>query len=154
IRFWDMQAEGKGSEVIVLNARARAEANPRAGRKAPPPLEAKVATQQATRVLEGHREWILGLALSRDGRLLVSGDDGGQVVVWDQATGKVLKRWKVKGWVYALALSPDTKQVLVSERLPLIFDSGRHAGCKLWDRATGEMQRDLEPTFKGMHIAA
>src|SRR5262245_50679987 len=57
IRFWDMQAEAKGSDTIVLNARARAEANPRTGRRAPPPLEAKVQTQSAARIFEGHREW-------------------------------------------------------------------------------------------------
>jgi WD40 repeat protein len=33
IRFWDMQAAAKGSTTIVLNARAIAEANPRAGRR-------------------------------------------------------------------------------------------------------------------------
>jgi len=154
IRFWDLQAAPKGNDTVILNARAIAEANPRAGRKAPPPLEVKVQTQQAARVFEGHREWVTGLALSRDGSLIVSGDDGGDVIAWDQATGKELKRWKVKGWVYALALSPDTNQVLVSERKPLIFDSGRHAGIKLWDRTTGEAQRDLGPTFKDMHIAA
>jgi WD40 repeat protein len=90
IRFWDLQAATKGNETIVLNARAIAEANPRAGRKAPPPLEVKVQTQQAVRVFEGHREWVTGLALSRDGTLLVSGDDGVDVIAWEQATGKEL----------------------------------------------------------------
>src|SRR5262245_44944362 len=83
IRFWDMQAKAVGSDTLVLNARARAEANPRAGRRPPPPLEAKVQTQPAARVFEGHRDWVTGLALSHDGRLLISGDDAGQVLVWD-----------------------------------------------------------------------
>jgi WD40 repeat protein len=114
----------------------------------------KVPTQSAARVFEGHREWVTGLALSRDGTLLVSGDDDGQVLVWDIATGKELKRWKVKGWVYALALSPDSKQVLVSERVPRVFDPGRHDGIRLWDRTTGTPQRDLGPPFKDMYSAA
>ena len=50
-------------------------------------------------------------------------------------------------------MAPDAKRVLVSERLPLVFDSGRHDGIKLWD-ATGKLHKDLGPTFKGMHFAA
>ena len=51
-------------------------------------------------------------------------------------------------------LSPDAKQACVTERLPLVFDSGRHAAVKLWDTATGEVKRDLsaEKEFKGNHM--
>src|SRR4029077_506651 len=115
------------SAVVALNARTREDLIRRRSSKVPAPLEAKVAVQQPARVLEGHRDWVLGLALNRDETLLVSGDDGGQVVVWDQPAGKAPRRWQVKGWVYALAVAPDKTQVVVSERLPLIFDSGRHA---------------------------
>jgi hypothetical protein len=57
------------------------------------------------------------MGLSRDGGALISGDDGGHVLVWDVATGTVTKRWRVKGWAYAVALSPDRKQACVTERL-------------------------------------
>ena len=40
-------------------------------------------------------EWVTGLALSRDDQLLLSGDDGGQVLVWDRAAGTELRRWQV-----------------------------------------------------------
>ena len=84
-----MQAPAKGSATVELNAHKRAEIARRpAGRKMPPPVEVKVQTQEAARVLEGHREWVLGLAMSKDERLLLSGDDAGQVVVWDRAEGK------------------------------------------------------------------
>lgn len=156
IRYWDMESPAKGSEALVLNARAiaDAEARKRNGAKVPPPLPAKVELQQAARVLEGHRDWIIGLGLSHDGEVLLSGDDGGEVILWDRPTGKEVRRWKVKGWAYAVAIAPDKKQALVSERLPLIFDSGRHAGVKLWDATTGQGQRDLDAEFKGMHLSA
>src|SRR5262249_19680599 len=86
--------------------------------------------------------------------LLLSGDDAGQVLVWDQPAGKELRRWQVKGWAYAVAVSPDNKQAVVSERVPLVFDSGRHAGVRLWDLAAGQPQRDLAGEFKGMYLSA
>jgi WD40 repeat protein len=94
------------------------------------------------------------MSLSADGNTLVSGDDGGIVIVWDRPAGKEVRRWKIKGWAYAVALSPDAHQALISERLPLVFDSGRHTGVKLWDAASGQMQRDLSPTFKEYISAA
>jgi WD40 repeat protein len=153
IRYWDMQAEGKDSAVLTLNARTREDLAARRG-KVPPALEVKVQLQQAARVLTGHREWVTGMAQTPDGRLLLSGDDAGEVVLWDRPAGKEMRRWKIKGWAYAVALAPDGKQALVSERLPLVFDSGRHAGVRLWDATTGQPQHDLGPLFKGMHLAA
>src|SRR5581483_9607368 len=131
IRYWDLQGGAKRGDSVVLNARAREEAATRK-RKVPDPVEAKVEVHEAARVLEGHREWVLGLALSQDGNLLVSGDDHGEIIAWDRPAGKELRRWQVKGWAWALALAPDAKSLLVSERVPLVFDSGRHTGVKLW----------------------
>jgi WD40 repeat protein len=154
IRLWDLQAEPAGSDTLPLNARAIAEATRRKSRKVPPPLTAKVGVQKESRALAGHSDWVVSLALSRDGKLLLSGDDDGNVLLWGLPEGKELRRWKVKGWAYALALAPDGKQALVSERVPLVFDSGRHAGVKTWDPETGKPLRDLGPLFKGMHLSA
>jgi WD40 repeat protein len=147
IRYWDLQGEPTGTDAIVLNAEKIADASSpagrRAGKKIPPPVHATVHLQKSARTLEGHRDWILGLALSRDGNLLFSGDDKGEVIVWDRPAGKELRRWKLKGWAWALAVSPDAQALAVSERVPLVFDSGRRAGLKLWDPRTGTELRDL-----------
>jgi WD40 repeat protein len=150
IRVWDMQAEAKGTEEIVLNARTRMEAEARKnnGAKVPPPIPAKVDVQQADKVLDAHKDWVLGLTMSADGNLLVSGDDRGEIIVWDRPALKEVRRWKVKGWVYALAISPDGTNLLASERIPLVFDSGRYGATKLWDPATGQMRHDLGKTLK------
>src|SRR5262249_15370348 len=116
----------------------------KAGGKAPPAAPGvKVELQEAQQTLDAHRDWVLGLALSRDGKLLVSGDDAGLVIVWDVAERKELRRWQLKGWAYALALSPDGKQALISERVPLVFDSGRLTAARVWDVTTGRVERDL-----------
>jgi WD40 repeat protein len=156
IRYW---FSGWGGATIwkvpiTLNARTRQEAAARSSRKVPDALQAKVAFHKSDRVLEGHHDWVQALALSRDGSLLVSGDDGGQVIVWDRPAGKELRRWRLKGWAYALALSPDNKQAAISERIPLVFDPGQHTGVKLWDVAAGRVQRDLGADFKGMYLSA
>jgi WD40 repeat protein len=143
---------------VVLNARAIAEATSesgkRAGRKVPPAVTARVQVQKAARVLDSHREWVTRLSQSRDGSLLLSGDDAGRVILWDRPAGKELRHWQVKGWSYALALAPDGRQALVAERIPLVFDSGAHTGLRLWDATTGQAQRDLDAEFKKMPMAA
>jgi hypothetical protein len=157
ICYWDMQALAGKEDKVVLNARAIEEASSpagrRAGRKIPPPIEAKVRLQQPARTLTAHKEWVTGLAISRDEKFLLSGDDGGQVILWDRAAGSEQKRWQVKGWAYAVALSPDNKQVLVSERVPLVFDSGQRSAVQIWDVAAGQPKLDLSKEYK-MYIGA
>ncbi len=154
IRVWDLDAPAKGDEPIVLNARTREDLLKRKASKVPPPIEAKVAVQEAERVLTEHKEWVLGLGLSRDGKVLASGDDQGGVIVWDAPAGTELRRWRVKGWTWALALAPDASLLCVSERVPLVFDSGRHTGLKLWDPQQGAVRHDLGKLFAKEMIAA
>src|SRR5262249_6010830 len=124
IRTWDAQATGEKSEQIVLNARLRDEISKRRyASKMPDPINATVKVQPSATVLTAHREWVSGMSRSRVGKLLLSGDDAGQVIVWDCEAGKELRRWTLKSWAYAVALSPDGKQALLSERKPLVFDS-------------------------------
>jgi WD40 repeat protein len=155
ICYWDMQAPGKRKDTVVLNARAREEATAKK-KKMPAAVEVAVEVHEAAVILKGHNDWVLGLSLTRDGKLLVSGDDKGQVIVWDRPAGKELHRWTVKGWVYALAVAPEGDVLLVSERFPVVFDSGRHTGLKLWDPHKGEMKRDLgkDKDFDKQMIAA
>ena len=155
VRYWDLQAAPGAAAKLVLNARTIEDVarNKSSGRKAPPPLEVEVRTQSAAKTIQGG-EWIVGLSLSHDQSTLIAGDDAGQVVLYNRSVGTELKRWQVKGWAYAVALAPDLKQACVTERYPLIFDSGRHVAVKLWDATTGTVQHDLSKEFKDMQIAA
>ena len=88
----------------MLNARTIEDTTRRKsnGAKVPPPIEAKVAVLKPSKTLTEHKEWVIGMELTRDGKSLISGDDGGHVIVWDAATATVRKRWQLaKGWVYA-----------------------------------------------------
>jgi len=159
IRYWDVPAKLPApTEPLVLNASAIEDATRRKanGAKVPPSMDAKVGLLKSVRTLTEHKEWVVGMELSRDGQSLISGDDGGQVIVWDRDAAKVRKRWQVKGWAYAVALSPDRSQACVSERRPLVFDSGRHAAVQLWDATTGEMKTNLSDMkeFKGHYMCS
>jgi WD40 repeat protein len=154
IRYWDAAATAEPSEAVALNAVTIADLKRRKSSKVPAPVEARVGVVKPTRTLTEHKEWVVGMGLSHDGTALISGDDGGHVLVWDRAAGTVAHRWRVKGWAYAVALSPDRQQACVSERLPLVFDSGRHAGVRLWDVTKGEVERDLSGLFKGQYLSA
>ena len=154
IRAWDTNSAGSGESKVALNARMREDLIRRRASKVPAAIEATVKVQTPARTFEGHREWVIVMDKTRDGKTLVSGDDAGQVIVWDRESFKELRRWTVKGWAYAVAVSPDGKQALVSERVHLVFDSGRHAGVKLWDAMTGKVQHDLDAVFKGMYLSA
>ncbi len=155
LRYWDLDAPPGEPAKLILNARTIEDIarNKSSGRKSPPPLEVTVKTQPSTRTIQGH-EWIVGLALSHDQSTLITGDDAGNVILYDRATGTEKKRWQVKGWAYAVALSPDLQQACVSERYPLVFDSGRHNAVKLWHATTGTVQHDLSKEFKDLQIAA
>jgi WD40 repeat protein len=148
VRLWDMEAAATGTAEVILDSRSRADAARRAGAKAPPPAPGvKVELQQAAKTLDGHTDWVMSLAMTPDGKMLVSGDEDSQVIVWDLPAQKELRRWKVNTWVYALALSADGKQLLVSERLRRVFSTDARRAVKLWDPNTGQMIRDLTAAF-------
>jgi WD40 repeat protein len=156
IRYWDPFAKPDGDAQLVLNASAIEDAERRKsnGAKVPPALPATVGLAKAVRILDAHKEWVVNLDLARDGTAFISGDDAGHVIVWDRESAAISKRWTVKGWAYAVALSPDKKQACVGERFPVVFDSARHAGLKLWNATTGELQKDIAEPFKKTLLAS
>lgn len=160
IKYWNADAKGGEPGVVVLNERAIYDAEARK-KKAPAPIEAKVAVQKWSRELIGHKDWVLNLSMTPDGKTLVSGADKidgktkeGEIIVWDLPAGKEVKRWKLGGWPWGLAVSPDGQTVIASERIPLIFDSGARSGLKTWNVQTGEMKADLSKEVKERMAAA
>ncbi len=153
IKYWDAVNDKGDAGSVVLNQRAVETALERK-KKAPTPVEIKVSVQKPIKELTGHKDWVLGLTQTPDGKTLVSGDDKGVIVVWDLPAGKELRRWQTKGWIWGLAVSPDAKTVVASERIPLVFDSGSRTAFNMWDAETGKSRIDLSKEIKERMAAA
>jgi WD40 repeat protein len=75
----------------------------------------------------GHSTWVKVAIFSPDGRLLASGDLGGDVFVWETASGKVLRRLHSQMAISDLAFSPDSRLLAIASAKPLV----------VWDVETG-----------------
>ena len=152
VRFWDALASDGNPGTIVMNDGYRFVGVTEKVAKLPdppPPVTAKVVEQKPIREFAGHKEWIWGLALSRDGKTLVTGDDSKLVILSDAQKGTEQRRWKVKQWVRALDISPDGKVVVTAEQLPHLSEKEAENGLRGWDAQTGEMKFDASKGLSG-----
>ena len=152
VRLWDaLQGDGKPGTIVMNDGYARAGVSEKVARlpDPPPPITAKVVEQKPVREFSGHKEWIWGLALSRDGKTLVTGDDSKLVILSDARTGTEQRRWKVKQWVRSLDISPDGKVVVTAEHFPQLRNEDVQAGLRGWDAQTGELKFDASKGLSG-----
>lgn len=69
--------------------------------------DAKSGAQVAS--LEGQPTIVWSLAVSADGKTLVTSGYDGKIIIWNVAEKKPLKTIEKKGWIRRIALSPDGK---------------------------------------------
>jgi WD40 repeat protein len=152
VKFWDVaDVMGEPGTVVLNDGYARVGVSEKVPKLSdpPPPITANVVVQKPLRELSAHKDWIWGLARSRDGKTLVSGDDSGVVIVSEVSTGKELRRWKVKQWVRALDLSPDGKTVVTVEHFPQLKAVDADVGVRFWDAENGTLKFDASKELKG-----
>ncbi len=66
------------------------------------------------RSLSGHRNGIIAAAFDPEGRRLATGDDDGVVLIWDVATGRILRRELLTpGWARSVAFVDGGRRLLV-----------------------------------------
>jgi WD40 repeat protein len=92
---------------------------------------------QRLRTLLGHQKWVLGLAMSADGRVAAScGDADGYIRIWDVSSGRGLGLLEGhQGAAKSVALSPDGARLL---------SGGCDGTVRLWDLEDRECLRTLE----------
>jgi WD40 repeat protein/tRNA A-37 threonylcarbamoyl transferase component Bud32 len=112
----------------------------------PPPEPQRAPDPHLTRVLEGHTKAVECLALSSDGRTLLSGGVDRTMRLWDLQTGECRRLFtRFKGTVWSVAFSPDARLGLTtSESSPI----------KIWDLNTGDEVRILSGHKKSTRCAA
>ena len=76
-----------------------------------------VKRREILRHLEGHQNWVVALAFSADGRLLISGSGDSTARVWDVKNGTEVGRIRFPGgstYVHSVGFSSDGKRVLAA----------------------------------------
>lgn len=94
-----------------------------------------VQTRTAVLTLRGHSADVLGVAVTPDGRSIVSAGDS-TLRIWDSSTGQEAARWQA----HALGASC----VAVSAEGDRLLSGGTEGTVKLWDLATHALVRQFE----------
>lgn len=76
----------------------------------------------------GQSGWIQKVAMSKDGKYLLTGDFGGSIMLWDARTGREIRKFGGQSRVSALDFTPDGRHAV-----SLHFDI-----VSLWDLKTGK----------------
>jgi WD40 repeat protein len=100
------------------------------------------------RRLEGHADQLTSMALSPDGKLLVTGSDDKTVRLWQFESGKELRALRGSAtFVLSVAISADGRRVLSGsggEFRNRRFSPGSDRSVRLWDVETGKELLKLE----------
>ena len=113
--------------------------------KIAPTVEAEAALRQAnqqnTMVLNGHVREVRAIALSHDGRLMVSGSCDKTIRLWDLETGKqVGETPEMEEWVYAVSYGANDKRIAAA------LGDGT---IRIWNMETG---KSIKVPMKGYPI--
>jgi len=93
-------------------------------------------TDQARMVLKGHNDWIWGVAITPDGKTVVSGSADNTLKVWDLETGHCRATFEGHtAGLWGLAVTPDGKSVVSGS-----YDQT----LKVWDLETGGCRATFE----------
>lgn len=155
VRFWDLNSPpgDKDDYALVDPGEAKREAGLKVGETAP----VKLDLQKAARVIDVHKEWVRGLALTPDGKHLFTGDDSGQAYLWSVPEARQLRHIRGEGWFMAVGLSPDGREA-VTNSFPTASAGTLAGGLRVptatlvWDLTTGKVKRDM--TVKEGNIPA
>ncbi|MFO0930565.1 MAG: hypothetical protein U0736_26630, partial [Gemmataceae bacterium] len=97
------------------------------------------------RAWTAHDGPVTALAVSPDGKRLLTGSADRTAVVWDLATGRAVARHTLAGEIHAVAFAPDGKRLV---------SGGTGGNLQEWTTDTGRIGRPIERQRGGTVIAA
>jgi WD40 repeat protein len=105
-----------------------------------------VASEKLNSVLRGHRGVVTAIALTPDGRKLLTSSDDHTVRLWGVSRGSLLHTFERQAdWVSSVAVSRDGQTVAFG---------GEQGNVKLWDLQTYQMQRSFFARVATIHALA
>ncbi len=113
---------------------------------------ADIRQPDAVRPVSDHTSPIISLAISRDGRRIVSGDNSGEIMVRDAADGSVLRRFH-NPRPLSLALSADGGLVFAGMHDGALFVWDANSGSLLGTRAFGDGINSMSISPDGTALA-
>ncbi len=103
--------------------------------KSTPPRAVQPRLVEAAR-FPGHTDRVDSVAVSPDGRLILSGSSDHTMRLWDRESGRMVRRFPGHfGRVMSVAFSPDGRRTL---------SGGEDKIIRLWDLRTGGLLRELK----------
>lgn len=83
------------------------------------------------KTMEGHNDWVWGVGISRDGELIASGDETGELIFWE-GSGEILQSIKAHTtWISSVDFSPDGT---------VLATSSSDWTTKLWNTKTRRLE--------------
>ena len=100
--------------------------------------------QELGRILRGHKERIVSMTFSPDGKLIASASEDNTVKVWNWETGQALYSLETPQFrVYVVAFSPDGKTLATADGdYPISMRAGRRQ-INLWEAGSGKPLRSF-----------
>lgn len=107
------------------------------------------------RRFEGHRQTVMSVALSPDGRHALSSGHDHTIRLWDLETGQEVRRFEGHTeCVWCVVFSPDGRRALSGSGTHFAFGQVKDPTVRLWDVATGKELRRLPGHTKAVRGVA
>ncbi len=97
-------------------------------------------SDRSMHTINGHSKPVVGIAASKDGKLLATGSADNAIIIWDAGTYQPIRKIEVhNGQVTTLDFSPDSKTLI---------SGSSDKTLRLWDVATGNEIRNFNNEFR------